>query len=75
MLLRFLPAKGRERVDAYCEKADTTRSAFARQALAAELKRQEIKELEEQHRRGYELVPDTEDDLLLPGQVWPKWED
>jgi metal-responsive CopG/Arc/MetJ family transcriptional regulator len=46
-----------ESVDKLVQELGTTRSAFAREALRAAVKRHHIQRLEAQHRRGYELHP------------------
>jgi metal-responsive CopG/Arc/MetJ family transcriptional regulator len=63
-----------DEVDRVAAELGTTRSAFARQALRAELKRLEVADLEEQHRQGYEASPvdlsevaEWEDEQVWPG--------
>jgi len=46
-----------EEVDRAARELQTTRSAFARDALRAALQRLREAELEERHRRGYEAHP------------------
>lgn len=46
-----------EEVDQAVRELQTTRSAFARDALRAALHRHREAELEEQHRRGYQAHP------------------
>jgi metal-responsive CopG/Arc/MetJ family transcriptional regulator len=50
------------RLDCELEGASRGRSAFIRQAVHEELKRRETSRLEEQHRRGYENVPVTDEE-------------
>jgi len=46
-------------VDQAVKKLHTTRSAFARLALKDALRNLKIKQLEDQHRKGYEARPNT----------------
>jgi metal-responsive CopG/Arc/MetJ family transcriptional regulator len=46
-----------EAVDRIVEEMKTTRSAFTRSALRAAIARQRARQLEEEHRRGYEASP------------------
>ncbi len=50
-------------VDRAVQQLRTTRSAFARDALWAALKRLRDAELEEKHRRGYEAHPVTDEEF------------
>ncbi|MBT3785468.1 CopG family transcriptional regulator [bacterium] len=50
-------------VDHMVKKLKTNRSAFTRQALHEALERLRIRELEEQHRLGYEKFPKTESEF------------
>lgn len=46
-----------EEVDKVVKKIGTTRSAFAREALYAALRRTKLKEKEQEHREGYARNP------------------
>lgn len=46
-----------EEVDAVIKTLDTTRSAFMRGALRAQLRKIKIEEMDRQHREGYERYP------------------
>jgi metal-responsive CopG/Arc/MetJ family transcriptional regulator len=61
-----------ERVDAAVEELGTNRSAFMREALENALKQRHIKTLEQQHRAGYEQLPQTPDefDIWQDEQLW-----
>lgn len=52
-------------VDSLIKKLNTNRSAFAREALRRELKRQYDLELEEKHRKGYEIIPDSAEEYQV----------
>jgi len=52
-----------ESVDKIVKELKTTRSAFAREALRDAIHRFHIRQLEEKHRRGYELHPKTEEEF------------
>jgi metal-responsive CopG/Arc/MetJ family transcriptional regulator len=49
-----------ESVDRVVKQLDTTRSAFARDALREALRRIEVVNLEKKHRAGYERHPSSE---------------
>ncbi len=55
-------------VDRVVKKKHTTRSAFTRDALRAALKQFQVSELENQHRKGYEMQPVAADEFSV-------WED
>jgi metal-responsive CopG/Arc/MetJ family transcriptional regulator len=55
-------------VDQAAKKLHTTRSAFARSALKEALRHLKIKELEHQHRQGYQARPATREEV----GVWEK---
>lgn len=55
-------------VDAAVKRLRTTRSAFTRRALREALKRLTVKQLEHQHRRGYEAHPVNQGEF----SVWEK---
>lgn len=59
-------------VDRVAKKLHTTRSAFARNALRDAVKRYGIKQLEQNHRRGYERYPveKGEFDVFEDEQEW-----
>jgi len=59
-------------VDTLVEELGTNRSAFMRDALESALKQRQVKQLEEQHRAGYERHPLTPDefDIWQEEQVW-----
>jgi metal-responsive CopG/Arc/MetJ family transcriptional regulator len=60
-------------VDRAAKKLGSTRSAFAREALRQELKRMEVRTLEERQRKGYVRRParPAEFDVWEHEQVWP----
>ncbi len=62
-----------EAVDEAAKELGTTRSGFARKALRQALARLRERELEEQHRAGYERHPvkPEEFDVWEGEQVWP----
>lgn len=62
-----------EAVDEAARRLGTTRSGFARHALRHELARLREQELEQKHRKGYELHPvrPGEFDVWEREQVWP----
>lgn len=55
-------------VDQAAKKLHTTRSAFARLALKEALRNLKIKQLEHQHKRGYQARPTTREEV----GVWEK---
>jgi predicted transcriptional regulator len=59
-------------VDKLSRARKTTRSAFIRDALEAEIRRQKIREEEARHREGYALKPVApgEFDVWLDEQDW-----
>ena len=61
-----------ESVDRVVEELNTTRSAFTRTALREALDRQNIKRLEEKHRKGYEAHPVKKDEFSVweQEQAW-----
>jgi metal-responsive CopG/Arc/MetJ family transcriptional regulator len=61
-----------ETVDALAKELKTTRSAFTREALREALRRNQIKRLEEKHRRGYECYPTDQSEFSVweKEQVW-----
>lgn len=61
-------------IDKAVKKLKTTRSTFARQALRGALSNLKIAELEQKHRRGYEMHPVSENEF----SVWEneqEWSD
>ena len=52
-----------EEVDQAVRELHTTRSAFARNALRAALRRHHEGQLEEKHRRGYQAHPVTAEEF------------
>ena len=66
-----------DELDMVTKKLKVNRSAFTREALRRELKRQRELVLEEVHRKGYEKYPASNDELLvaeehrdIPGDEW-----
>ena len=59
-------------VDEMIEALQTTRSAFIRDALRAAIKKYKIRQMEEQHRLGYEKYPvqPGEFDVWYDEQAW-----
>jgi metal-responsive CopG/Arc/MetJ family transcriptional regulator len=59
-------------VDRAARRLGTNRSAFTRRALRTALEELRVKELEKQHRQGYERKPvkRTEFDIWEKEQVW-----
>jgi metal-responsive CopG/Arc/MetJ family transcriptional regulator len=59
-------------VDKLTRARKTTRSALIRTALEAELRREQVRELEQQHIAGYQRNPVAagEFDVWLPEQDW-----
>ena len=57
-----------ETVDELVKELKTTRSAFTRDALREAVDRFQIKSLEEEHRKGYELYPVSKDEF----SVWER---
>jgi metal-responsive CopG/Arc/MetJ family transcriptional regulator len=59
-------------VDRLARRLKTTRSALTRDALREALSKHRVKELEEQHRVGYQKHPVTSDefDVWQREQVW-----
>jgi metal-responsive CopG/Arc/MetJ family transcriptional regulator len=55
-------------VDQAAKKLHTTRSGFTRSALKEALKHLKIKQLEHQHRQGYQAHPSTREEV----GVWEK---
>ena len=55
-------------VDQAAKKMHTTRSAFARLALKEALRNLKIRQMEEQHRKGYEVRPVSKKEV----GVWEK---
>ncbi len=53
-------------VDQACQKLNTTRSAFIREALRLMLQKQRIAELERRHAAGYARHPVQPDELDIP---------
>ncbi len=62
------------RVDRAAKKLGTTRSGFTRQALRDALRCLQVRQLEEQHRRGYVAKPVRrgEFDRWDAEQAWPE---
>ena len=62
-----------EEVDKVVREMGTSRSAFTRVALRAELARLRVQALEERHRKGYELRPVEPSEVheWEEEQVWP----
>lgn len=62
-------------VDKIVKKLKTNRSAFARTALARELKRVRDLEKERKHRKGYIDMPEATDEYRgwEQEQEWPDW--
>jgi len=52
-------------VDKIVKELKTTRSAFTRQALQEAINRLNIRRLEEQHRKGYELQPVNKEEFSV----------
>ena len=50
-------------VDRIVKDLDTTRSEFTRQALREAIRRHQVSQLEEKHRRGYERFPSNQDEF------------
>jgi metal-responsive CopG/Arc/MetJ family transcriptional regulator len=61
-----------EEVDRITAELRINRSAFFRDSAQRALRRRRIAALEEQHRRGYELQPQTKEEIdeWLPEQSW-----
>lgn len=55
-------------VDQAARRLKTSRSAFARDALRRAIRQLRIRELEEEHRRGYERAPVSQGEFSV-------WED
>src|SRR5437773_7014612 len=67
-----LDAKLVKEVDRAAKQLRLTRSAFARRALAAEVERLRIEELERRHREAYRRKPVQPGEFDWPGdEVWP----
>jgi len=60
-----------ESVDKIVKDLRTTRSAFTRDALREALERRRIAQLEQKHRRGYQLRPVKKDEFA----AWEKEQD
>ena len=60
-----------ELVDKVVNELKTTRSAFTRTALREAIEHLHLRQLEEKHRKGYELHPENKDDFML----WEKEQD
>jgi metal-responsive CopG/Arc/MetJ family transcriptional regulator len=60
-----------ESVDKIVKDLRTTRSAFTRDALREALERRRIAQLEQKHRRGYQLRPVKKDEFAS----WEKEQD
>ena len=60
-----------ESVDKIVKDLRTTRSAFTRDALREALERRRITQLEQKHRRGYQLRPVKKDEFA----AWEKEQD
>lgn len=61
-------------VDRLIAELGINRSTFFRDAAQRKIRRHRIAALEEQHRRGYEIQPQTQDEMheWLPEQDWEK---
>jgi metal-responsive CopG/Arc/MetJ family transcriptional regulator len=59
-------------VDRVSKQLKTSRSAFTRKALREALTRYNLEQLEDKHRRGYELQPVASDEFSVweAEQVW-----
>ena len=59
-------------VDRVSKKLHTSRSAFTRKALRAELDRLNLEQLERKHHRGYQLHPAKADEFSVweTEQAW-----
>ena len=59
-------------VDRVTKKIRTSRSAFTRSALREAIKKYEVRQLEEKHRKGYDRHPSEADEFLVweDEQVW-----
>ena len=57
-----------ETVDALVKELKTTRSAFTREALREALQHYQVKKLESKHRRGYERIPVSKQEV----ETWEK---
>lgn len=55
-------------VDRIVKDLNTNRSAFTRQALREAIDQYNIRKLENEHRKGYEKIPVTDDEFSI-------WED
>ena len=62
------------RVDTAAHKDGLSRSAFVREALELALKRRQMREADEKHRRSYLAQPQDMDEVRLwcEAQVWPE---
>jgi metal-responsive CopG/Arc/MetJ family transcriptional regulator len=54
-----------EAIDRVSKQLSTTRSAFTRKALREALARYNLKQLEQQHRQGYEKDPVVEGEFSI----------
>lgn len=62
-------------LDRHTEALGLSCSAFVRDAVGRELRRQEIKDLDRRYREGYEKFPvePGEFDLEADTESWPEW--
>lgn len=63
-----------ENVDQFIQKKGITRSAFVRESLELNLKRQQMREADEKHRLSYLEYPQDLDEIHQweKEQVWPE---
>ena len=59
-----------QEVDSTVKQLNTSRSAFMRDALREALRKYRIRQMEEQHRRGYERIPQDDMSDWIAEQVW-----
>jgi len=69
-----LDSKLRQVADRLAKLKKVNRSAIMREALREYAERERIREMEERERKGYEAVPETEDDWHFWEReaVWPE---
>jgi len=69
-----LSTKLRRAADIAAKRQKVNRSALIRKALVEHLERARVRDLEEQERRGYLAMPDTDEELQGWDEIaaWPE---
>jgi len=69
-----LDSELKQATDRAAKQQNVNRSALIRDAIREHLKKLKIREMEEQHRKGYEMFPEdpAENELWEAEAVWPE---